>query len=506
MSKLTLNDEFGVGWTRHQVPLADMLSYVPGSYTSLMDAAGAGATQVNLKNKPSYAGSGIWVVVNPYSSTCEMRQVSSVSGLGAAIAALTNAHAADEPVLWIDQPFANVKWFGAVGDGSTNDAAAINLAIAEASAHGIPVSFPIGTYAIASKLNGAGSMRLYGEGQGSIIKATATFADGMIDMNGTFAENCSFENLYFDGNDKAGLCLNLDGSALNTWVNHCHFINYTDTGIYIGSGAGNEIHITHCHFDGDKGDLGTYPNYGIHFAATQHDNYLLDLVMRQPGAIGIFLDGTGGNTQFLAVQIYTPSDTAIKLSAGPVFITNCQLEATTHAIAIGGGGQYYITNNSLLTNTGAGASILHFYTAGATVTKIIFKHNNCYRIGAASGSVPNLVSGVSGAKIQYYQIEDNYCTNITTVQTTQFQGTAVITIGNNNVTVSTPGILKAQDAVIRHTLLVSSENSQLGALFGYFSPHTGPISITSTNNASGADRNVFYLMFCGRDAGTFTFP
>ncbi len=72
--------------------------------------------------------------------------------------------------------YANVKQYGAVGDGSTDDTTAIAAAITAASAGGV-VFFPVGNYKISSPLtlNGANTA-LMGVGAGSTIIAAAGFS------------------------------------------------------------------------------------------------------------------------------------------------------------------------------------------------------------------------------------------------------------------------------------------------------------------------------------------
>lgn len=68
----------------------------------------------------------------------------------------------------------SVKDYGATGDGSTDDAAAINTAIAALTSGG-DLYFPAGTYIVGSQITvGVSNVRLYGAGQGaSVIKAKA---------------------------------------------------------------------------------------------------------------------------------------------------------------------------------------------------------------------------------------------------------------------------------------------------------------------------------------------
>lgn len=67
------------------------------------------------------------------------------------------------------------QWFGATGDGTTNDSVAIQAAInAVSGAGGGTVFFPVGTYLVHTGLTGASNVNLIGAGQASIIQAGAS--------------------------------------------------------------------------------------------------------------------------------------------------------------------------------------------------------------------------------------------------------------------------------------------------------------------------------------------
>lgn len=93
------------------------------------------------------------------------------------------------------EQYVSVKDFGAVGDGVTDDTAAINAAISYAAtaingATGMSVYFPTGTYLISSKITLPNRVGLQGaNGRGSIIKPHSTFADSYMfhAVNGTSA-------------------------------------------------------------------------------------------------------------------------------------------------------------------------------------------------------------------------------------------------------------------------------------------------------------------------------
>jgi hypothetical protein len=89
----------------------------------------------------------------------------------------------------------NVKSYGAVGDGITNDAAAISLAITAAGENGT-VFFPKGTYLVAATLQMLSGQAFVGEG--GTMQGTSTIKKGangdLINMIGL----CRLENLNLD--------------------------------------------------------------------------------------------------------------------------------------------------------------------------------------------------------------------------------------------------------------------------------------------------------------------
>lgn len=90
-----------------------------------------------------------------------------------------------------DSTPANVKNYGAIGNGTTDDTAAIQAAIAANNG----VWFPAGTYKISAALNLHNGSRLVGDGPSSKIKQTAnTYA-----IRGTSVSNVVLENLWVEG-------------------------------------------------------------------------------------------------------------------------------------------------------------------------------------------------------------------------------------------------------------------------------------------------------------------
>ena len=150
-----------------------------------------------------------------------------------------------------EQNYVNVKWFGATGDGKTDDTAAIQAAI-DSLVNGGTVSFPAGNYAISSTLkvgNGdAGEnvstvhgIKLIGQGGGfshntpsaTTIKAIAQM-DIMLSLNGRISD-CEIGGIYFAGNDRAKTCLYLSAIS-GGYFHNVKAMGFTEVGIKVIAG------------------------------------------------------------------------------------------------------------------------------------------------------------------------------------------------------------------------------------------------------------------------------
>lgn len=131
-------------------------------------------------------------------------------------------------IYWRD--YVNVKSFGAVGDGTTNN----NSAFAAAIATGRPVFVPAGTYLVSAALQLQVGQRLFGNGQGT-IKITAN--DRAIWMN----TNSEVDHLNFVGPGKSGgQTFNggiLGYNAIGWTVHDCYFSDFAGTAQQNGGGA-----------------------------------------------------------------------------------------------------------------------------------------------------------------------------------------------------------------------------------------------------------------------------
>jgi len=80
----------------------------------------------------------------------------------------------------------NVKDYGAVGDGTTNDTTAMQAAITAVATTGQGLYIPAGTYKITSALTSTGHLNMFGDGDKSIIDfSSATLAGSGITVSGS---------------------------------------------------------------------------------------------------------------------------------------------------------------------------------------------------------------------------------------------------------------------------------------------------------------------------------
>src|SRR3989304_9964301 len=157
-----------------------------GMVTALTTPASAGATTIVVDDLPDgLILNTVWAVIDAPTRECEVRKVTGIGGLTTlTIAATSYDHAADDPVFLVWEPEVSGKWFGARGDGSTDDITPITRAITQAYNQGIVKgTLPIGIYPVSSNVLVKSKVTLEGYGRGltspygTVIQAMAGFTD-----------------------------------------------------------------------------------------------------------------------------------------------------------------------------------------------------------------------------------------------------------------------------------------------------------------------------------------
>ena len=157
--------------------------------------------------------------------------------------------------LSLNMPFYNARDYGALGDGSTDDASKIQTALnAINSAGGGTLFFHEGTYIVGTKLTVYSNTTLLGESYGSVtLKAKASFGDRLVvnqarDGVGTDT-HINFENIIFDmnGSNQSGSTAVTIARVDGHKVTHCEFKSPYDS-LYLLTGADDVNDNSECYY------------------------------------------------------------------------------------------------------------------------------------------------------------------------------------------------------------------------------------------------------------------
>ena len=231
--------------------------------TTMTYAAGANNLQVFVDGVNQYEGSSYQETDNNTVTFTQglhegalvkfstvQTQTSSVADAGAVTFLQAGAGAVPRSVQSKERDIVSVKDFGAVGDGVTNDTAAVQAALNANPSK--TIYFPAGTYLINVSMNGAQS--LIGEGNLSTTLKPWTNSSAVVTatlFNPPWNYASLIENLTFEGTSKSGVGFAFGG--INPAV--LPFPNAAETGFTRFSG---------CRFNNfEKGIMCAYGNMGI---------------------------------------------------------------------------------------------------------------------------------------------------------------------------------------------------------------------------------------------------
>lgn len=221
-------------------------------------------------------------------------------------------------------PFFNVRDFGAKGDGSADDTAAIQAAINAATGGG-SVYIPKGTHIVSSTLTINSSIALVGAHKRSSIIKLANGANCDIITVGTSVAEAEFRTFTIDGN-KAN---NTSGRG----------IVFTAAGVYSGSAAFYFVTVNNCASHNIHAETFRSSGYAVHLIAggsgvgdgIRIDGYdwILDSCNFGTNAIaGIRLNG--GNPQIANTTCYgNQNNVYIDNSCDRATLSNMVLESST---------------------------------------------------------------------------------------------------------------------------------------------------------------------------------
>jgi hypothetical protein len=197
----------------------------------------------------------------------------------------------------------NVLDYGAVGNGTTEDTVAFDLAIAAAAVGGGTVFVPSGTYYV-DRVDMSSDVALVGE-LGSVLKRKGNIIIGVA-YDAAIVDNVRIENIEFDDNAPSGpsaiwkICMYI-ANATNVTVSNCHFYNGYDIsikaqgpdGIYIETGASgrNSILIENCLIE-------QFTRNGISITDGANDVTITGCTFKDCGLFGVDVESDAGDATY----------------------------------------------------------------------------------------------------------------------------------------------------------------------------------------------------------------
>lgn len=277
----------------------------------------------------------------------------------------------DEDVIFIEHNFANVKDYGAVGDGVSIDNTYINNAINEISANGGGILYmPQGTYLIGSPIVLKDNVKILGDN--AIIKAKNNY-DKTYVIRALGGNNIEIDGLIIDGNkDNTNNLVKNFFKARKLIIRNCEFKNF------------NEYNPIQVH---DSFDVYILDNI-------VHDSQNCDCIAVS-GSDRVKIDGN---------HVYNFDDTGIVSAAGStnVSITNNVIQRGTYTgkanaqcIAITDGHDIVVSKN-LINNNGKNQAGIRVYkdpNTRKTPSEVVISDNiiNNTTNGIAFGSTKEIV-------------------------------------------------------------------------------------------------------------------
>lgn len=385
-----------------------MMSIPPQHYAT--GALAAGGTALTINSIPNWARqAGAWAVIGAGGTAAIVRKVAASAITGNQITwsgTAEYAHAAGDPVLFLDMPVFDVSMFGATGSGTETTALQRAITAMQAGYElRITQNYTTGNL----QINGQEDFCINGVGRGKLtLTGTGTGTDDYIGIEILGSnESITIRDLEIVGdantsNWHAGVWVQTSAEVVNLVVENCTIIN-TQLGIATNAAAGSTAR-----------------------ACRIVNNYILNIVGEDSGEGYGIQCGSGSQT--------TAAETVVQGN----YLKGCQ----RHSIYMSGGGGGVIANNVIVDHrTGASAPasqrpaiVVSRSTDVEVIGNIIDTPNH--------GAISVTPAATGGQAVRNVRVEGNVIFNpagsfaaiiVGSVDPTNDEATSGITIANNSV-------------------------------------------------------------------------
>lgn len=274
----------------------------------------------------------------------------------------------------------NVKTFGAVGDGETDDTQAL---IAAANS-GKVVYFPQGTYCLKSTIFVSKSINWLGEGVRSIIQLENGEAKTILQHDGTKSYSISLQGLVLDANG-GDRCLNLIKPAL-VYINNVKISGATNDGCHIYGGDSTDVVISDCRFNENGGS-------GLYITKVGLDARITNCKFNSNELHGLNLcDNDGAVVSNITCNNNGKSGVALTGGSSQNTLTGLMCSGALYGVLLKG------TSDDLVTDEQYNVATMRYATSN-TISGLTTR-NNSYGVGFGN-SEKTIISGWNSAKDEY---------------------------------------------------------------------------------------------------------
>lgn len=295
-----------------------------------------------------------------------------------------------QPRLKIKQPApiqaaanVNVRDFGATGNGSTDDTAAIQNAIAAAKATGQGVLFPAGTYLHASRIV-ANGVALIGVGAASVLVANNPSSSSVI-LQGV---SPSLQNMIVNSEPAGGGGFTSDPNRATVAVQDSQ--NFVVQGASIVQGTGRPgVNLIQSAVGQVSGVTfyghGSGSDIGIAFASCANVSFIGNVFVNEGSGISSLFNGLKNTS--IAVISNTVSASSLGMALNDVNVLHVEQNQITlgagasFGITLGNGQNFLVTNNTVTGSTLVGITVATVTDGTGQVTQNTIR--NCGSQGLA---------------------------------------------------------------------------------------------------------------------------